>query len=184
MFTISLTTSNTAESQACSSASSTSSPRISSLEGISVRSLLVFHFHRSVIVDSESALSASPVRERLRKIGVDIEVFPKGLGHLMDPVELFINDCKKRYYNTLASRESASPLRLAEQVSAISKAYYEVEETSIAHFVFRCGYRGRESAKEVMRDLLFEGARPRPQFQEQHKAQLNAYLEAKEVFGF
>jgi len=136
-----------------------------------------------VIVDSETALSAPPVKKRLKKIGVDIEVLPKGLGHLMDPVELVISDCKTRYYSTLAERGSPFPLRLAEQVSAIAKAYFELKEDSIEHDVFHCGFRGKEPASAVMSYLLYEGARPRPRFREQHNEQVAAYLEAKEVFG-
>lgn len=130
------------------------------------------------MVDSESALGTEKVQKQLEGFGVRLIIYPKGLGHLMNPVELFNSEVKRRYWKIL-SEECQGTLDIQVQALTICQAYYGGKEKSIRDYFRHCGLIGTEDPLEVMKRLLFEGARPSGQYRDLHEQQMLAYRDFK-----
>lgn len=61
-------------------------------------------------------------------------------------------------------------------MEVIHQAYFGGSERSIENYFRRVGLIGDMDPEQVMQQLLFDGARPRPQYKSLHDHQLGTYL--------
>lgn len=141
-------------------------------------SFVLLLLQRLVLVDSENALATDSVRAKLERYGVKLLIYPTGLGHLMNPVELFNSEVKRRYWKIL-SEDCQGTLDLQVQAMTICQAYYGGKEKSVKAYFRHVGLIGTEEPLEVMKKLLLEGARPSGSYRELHEQQMRAYRDFK-----
>lgn len=132
-----------------------------------------------VLVDCERALSAEKVIDNLFEENITVLTFPKNLGHLMNPVELFISVAKRRYYQLLSEKSRPFDLPILDRAKLVEEAYFSVSEEAVSNFFYRVGLLGKDNPKTIMRSLIFDGARPKAKYRDMHDQQINAYLDWK-----
>jgi hypothetical protein len=128
-----------------------------------------------LLSDAEAALHTEWVRDFLTSLGVSKYVFPKGLGHLMNPCDnCFHGEVKKRYYSALAG-EGTSQLSFERKIQLIKQAYYGGSEESIKNYFKHTGILGTQNPIDVMANLLYEGIYPSEEWTDFHEKQLQYY---------
>lgn len=102
----------------------------------------------------------------------------------MDPCELFISEAKRFYDKKLAELHSADLPSLRDRVEFIIGAYESELEESIINEFMHVGLdftpkkpnQRRTLPETIMKNLLFEGTRPKKKFKALHDEQERAYL--------
>lgn len=126
-------------------------------------------------MDDESALHTEFVRELLRTNGVDLEVFPSGLGKIMNPCDEFFHSEFKRFYYKLVHENIQTAHE--RKYEFIRKAYYSVSEETIKNYFYHCGLLGEEEPRLVIERLLRSSklCYGLPAYQELHCRQVEAF---------
>jgi hypothetical protein len=105
--------------------------------------------------------------------GVQVAVFPPGLGKLMNPCDAYFHSLVKRYYYKLVHQNIETTKE--RKFIFIKEAYFSVSEETIVSFFNHCGILGETNPDVVINNLLSEGLHPNKKFAELHTQQIEAY---------
>lgn len=115
----------------------------------------IINFWSTVITDAENSFSTVVVQATMLEMGVELEHFPAGLGHLMDPCDCYYHShLKSRYYRLLSEDPDENSER---KLLLIYQAYYEMPDDLPFRFMLHTGILGVEEPVSVVERLLSEG---------------------------
>ena len=126
-----------------------------------------------MITDAENSFDTDVVKATMLEMGVEMEHFPPGFGHLMDPCDCYYHShLKSRYYRLLAEDPDNNAER---KLLLIYQAYYEMPDDLPFRFMLHTGILGEEAPLSVVERLISEGQHCSRVWKDRHEHCLAVY---------
>jgi len=129
-----------------------------------------------LLLDNLKAHHNNTFLTELREFDVSVMFYPALTGCLIDPCDNAFHSTLKHIYLT-KDRSTHQAC-----VKSMTEAYYEISESAIKSFFYRCGYTSRAPASMVTRAVLSQGYEVKTQKMELLKSCNEVYMTWKHCF--